>query len=69
MLLEPVSMQYIAKEMGIDRKTVINILDDIPDAQRLKLPKFYALMNFTFLTLIIKLVSSPVSYQTLLKLK
>lgn len=41
MLLEPVSVQYIAKEMGIDRKTVINILDDMPDSQRLKLPEMH----------------------------
>lgn len=48
MLLEPVSMQYIAKEMGIDRKTVINILDDMPDAQRLKLPKVLCIDEFHF---------------------
>lgn len=48
MLLEPVSMQYIAKEMGIDRKTVINILDDIPNAQRLKLPEVLCIDEFHF---------------------
>lgn len=48
MLLEPISMQYIAKEMKTDRKTVINILDDMPDAQRLKLPEVLCIDEFHF---------------------
>lgn len=48
MLLDPISMQYIAKEMNIDRKTVINILDEMPDAQRLKLPDVLCIDEFHF---------------------
>lgn len=48
MLLDPISMQYIAKEMGISRKTVINILDEMPDAQRLKLPEVLCIDEFHF---------------------
>lgn len=48
MLLDLVSMQYIAKEMGIDRKTVINILDEMPNAQRLKLPNVLCIDEFHF---------------------
>ena len=46
MLLDPISMQYIAKEMGVTRQTVINILDDMPDAERLKLPDVLCIDEF-----------------------
>ena len=48
MLMDFVSMQYIAKEMGITRQTVINILDEMPDAQRLKLPSVLCIDEFHF---------------------
>ena len=32
--------------MNIDRKTVINILDEMPDAQRLKLPDVLCIDEF-----------------------
>ena len=48
MLLEPISMQYIAKEIGITRQTVLNILDQIPDAQRLRLPEVLCIDEFHF---------------------
>ena len=48
MLLAPVSMQYIAKEMGVTRQTVINIFDEMPDAQRLKLPDVLCIDEFHF---------------------
>lgn len=34
--------------MKTDRKTVINILDDMPDAQRLKLPEVLCIDEFHF---------------------
>ncbi len=48
MLLDPISMQYIAKETGVTRQTVINILDEMPDAQRLKLPSVLCIDEFHF---------------------
>ena len=48
MLLDPISMQYIAKETGVTRQTVINILDEMPDAQRLKLPDVLCIDEFHF---------------------
>ena len=48
MLMDKVSMEYIAKELDIDRKTVINILDDLPEPQRLKLPSVICLDEFHF---------------------
>lgn len=39
MLLDTLSMQYIAKEMGITRQTVINILDDITRLSQNKVSK------------------------------
>ena len=48
MLMDKVSMEYIAIELDIDRKTVINILDDLPEPQRLKLPSVICLDEFHF---------------------
>ena len=39
MLMDRISMEYIAKELNISKQTVINILDEIPEPQRLTLPK------------------------------
>ena len=38
MLMDRVSMEYIANEMNISKKTVINILDEMPEPNRLPLP-------------------------------
>ena len=48
MLMDRVSMKYIAKELNIDKKTVINILDEMPDPNRLPLPSVICLDEFHF---------------------
>ena len=48
MLMDRVSMEYIAKELDLDKKTVINILDEMIEPQRLKLPSVICLDEFHF---------------------
>ena len=48
MLMDRVSMEYIAKELDISKPTVINILDDMPDPTRLKLPRVICIDEFHF---------------------
>ena len=48
MLMDRVSMEYIAKELNINKKTVINILDDLPNPNRLPLPSVICLDEFHF---------------------
>ena len=48
MLMDRISMEYIAKELDINKKTVINILDSMPEPQRLKLPNVICLDEFHF---------------------
>ena len=48
MLMDRVSMEYIAKELNVSKPTVINILDDLPDPHRLKLPSVICLDEFHF---------------------
>ena len=46
--MDRVSMDYIAKELDISKPTVINILDDMPDPTRLKLPRVICIDEFHF---------------------
>jgi len=48
MLMDRVSMEYIAKELDINKKTVINILDELPEPKRLILPNVICLDEFHF---------------------
>ena len=48
MLLDTVSLQYIAKELDISTQTVINILDSLPEPSRLKLQNVICLDEFHF---------------------
>ena len=48
MLMKQISMSYIAKELGINKQTVINILDDMIEPQRLSLQKVICLDEFHF---------------------
>jgi len=48
MLMEQISMSHIAKELSINKQTVINILDDMIEPQRLSLPKVICLDDFHF---------------------
>ena len=48
MLMDRVSMEYIAKELNINKKTVINILDEMPEPNRLPLPSVICLDEFHF---------------------
>ena len=48
MLMDRVSMEYIANEMNISKKTVINILDEMPEPNRLPLPSVICLDEFHF---------------------
>ena len=48
MLMDRVSMEYIANELNISKPTVINILDSMPEPQRLKLPNVICLDEFHF---------------------
>lgn len=48
MLLDRISMEYIAKELSISKQTVINILDDMPNPSRLVLPNVICIDEFHF---------------------
>lgn len=48
MLMDRISMEYIAKELDISKQTVINILDELPDPKRLPLPNVICLDEFHF---------------------
>lgn len=48
MLVDRVSMEYIAKELAISKTTVINILDAMPNPIRSKLPSVICLDEFHF---------------------
>lgn len=48
MLLDRLSMEYIGKELGISKQTVINILDEMPEPTRLKLPSVICIDEFHF---------------------
>lgn len=48
MLMDRISMEYIAKELNISKQTVINILDSMPEPQRLKLPNVICIDEFHF---------------------
>jgi len=48
MLMDQVSMEYIAKSVNVNKKTVINVLDDLPDPKRLLLGKVICLDEFHF---------------------
>ena len=42
MLIDRISMEYIAKEVSVSKQTIINILDKLPEPKRLPLGKLYA---------------------------
>lgn len=48
MLMDRISMEYIAKEVFVSKQTVINILDDLPTPKRLSLGKIICLDEFHF---------------------
>lgn len=48
MLMDRISMEYIAKELDISKQTVINILDELPEPKRLILPNVICLDEFHF---------------------
>ena len=48
MLMDRVTMEYIAREVNVNKKTVINILDDLPNPKRLSLGKVICLDEFHF---------------------
>ena len=48
MLMDRVSMEYIAKELYLSKQTVINILDEMPEPNRLPLPSVICLDEFHF---------------------
>lgn len=48
MLMDRISMEYIAKELNVSKQTVINILDDLPTPKRLVLPNIICLDEFHF---------------------
>ena len=48
MLMDRVSMEYIANELDISKPTVINILDGLPEPKRLILPNVICLDEFHF---------------------
>lgn len=48
MLMNRVSMEYIAKEVSVSKQTIINILDKFPEPKRLPLGKVICLDEFHF---------------------
>lgn len=48
MLMDRISMEYIAKEVSVSKQTVINVLDALPDPKRLPLGKVICLDEFHF---------------------
>lgn len=48
MLMDCVSMEYIAKEVSVSKQTIINILDKLPEPKRLPLGKVICLDEFHF---------------------
>jgi len=48
MLMNCVSMEYIAKEVSVSKQTIINILDKLPEPKRLPLGKVICLDEFHF---------------------
>lgn len=48
MLMDRISMEYIAKEVSVSKQTVINILDALPNPKRLSLGKVICLDEFHF---------------------